>query len=209
VGGLGRQDPYEIRQTCRSRSRAPATNDGLMSNIDAILDRNRAFAATDIRLNVPRLPFLPFLNLYVVTCIDPRVDPAQTLGIGMGEAVVERNIGGRITPAIIRDIAYIGYLVESKAPEGPWFEVAIIHHTDCGSGLLADNELRHGFAQRIGVDERTLADTPVLDPERTVRTDVERVLWAQEVPSQVLVSGHVYDVGTGVVSTVVDAKAKK
>jgi carbonic anhydrase len=180
-----------------------------MSNIDAILDRNRAFAATDIRLNVPRLPFLPFLNLYIVTCIDPRVDPAQTLGIGMGEAVVERNIGGRVTPAIIRDIAYIGYLVESKAPEGPWFEVAIIHHTDCGSGLLADNELRHGFAQRIGVDERTLADTPVLDPERTARTDVERVLWAQEVPSQVLVSGHVYDVKTGVVSTVVDAKARK
>jgi carbonic anhydrase len=180
-----------------------------MSNIDAILDRNRGFAATDIRLNVPRLPFLPFLNLYIVTCIDPRVDPAQTLGIGMGEAVVERNIGGRVTPAIIRDIAYIGYLVESKAPEGPWFEVAIIHHTDCGSGLLADNELRHGFAQRIGVDERTLADTPVLDPERTVRTDVERVLWAQEVPSQVLVSGHVYDVKTGVVSTVVDAKARK
>jgi carbonic anhydrase len=180
-----------------------------MSNIAPLLDRNRAFAATDARLNVPRLPFLPFLSLYIVTCIDPRVDPAQTLGVGMSEAVVERNIGGRITPAIIRDISYIGYLVESKAPEGPWFEVAIIHHTDCGSGLLADNELRHGFAQRIGVDERTLADTPVLDPERTVRTDVERVLWAQEVPSQVLVSGHVYDVKTGLVSTVVDAKAKK
>jgi carbonic anhydrase len=180
-----------------------------MSNIAPLLDRNRAFAATDARFNVPELPFLPFLSLYIVTCIDPRVDPAQTLGVGMGEAVVERNIGGRVTPAIIKDISYIGYLVESKAPEGPWFEVAIIHHTDCGSGLLADNELRHGFAQRIGVDERTLADTPVLDPERTVRTDVERVLWAQEVPSQVLVSGHVYDVKTGLVSTVVDAKAKK
>jgi carbonic anhydrase len=180
-----------------------------MSNIAPLLERNQAFAATDARLNVPRLPFLPFLGLYIVTCIDPRVDPAQTLGVGMSEAIVERNIGGRVTPAIIRDIAYIGYLVESKAPEGPWFEVAIIHHTDCGSGLLADDELRHGFAQRIGVDERTLADTPVLDPERTVRTDVERVLWAQEVPSQVLVSGHVYDVKTGVVTTIVDAKAKK
>jgi hypothetical protein len=99
--------------------------------------------------------------------------------------------------------------VESKAPQGPWFEVAIIHHTDCGSTLLADDEIRHGFAQRIGADERTLADTPVLDPERTVRTDVERVLWAQEVPSQVRVSGHVYDVKTGLVSTVVDAKSKK
>ena len=180
-----------------------------MSNLAPLLERNRAFAATDARLNVPTLPFLPFLSLYIVTCIDCRVDPAQTLGVGMGEAPVERNIGGRITPEVIRDIAYAGYLVESKAPQGPWFEVAIIHHTDCGSTLLADDELRHGFAVRIGVDERTLADTPVLDPERTVRTDVERVLWAQEIPSQVQVSGHVYDVKTGVVSTVVDAKSRK
>ena len=180
-----------------------------MSNIAPLLDRNQAFARTDTRLNVPALPFIPFLSLYIVTCIDCRVDPAQTLGVGMGEALVERNIGGRITPEVIRDIAYAGYLVESKAPQGPWFEVAIIHHTDCGSTLLADNELRHGFAQRIGVDERTLADTPVLDPERTVRTDVERVLWAQEIPEQVRVSGHVYDVNTGLVSTVVDAKSRK
>jgi carbonic anhydrase len=180
-----------------------------MSNIAPLLDRNQAFASTDARLNVPALPFIPFLSLYIVTCIDCRVDPAQTLGVRMGEALVERNIGGRITPEVIRDIAYAGYLVESKAPQGPWFEVAIIHHTDCGSTLLADNELRHGFAQRIGVDERTLADTPVLDPERTVRTDVERVLWAQEIPEQVRVSGHVYDVKTGLVSTVVDAKSRK
>jgi carbonic anhydrase len=180
-----------------------------MSNIAPLLDRNQAFADTDARLNVPALPFIPFLSLYIVTCIDCRVDPAQTLGIGMGEALVERNIGGRITPAVIRDIAYAGYLVESKAPQGPWFEVAIIHHTDCGSTLLADDEIRHGFAQRMGIDERTLADTPVLDPERTVRTDVERVLWAQEIPEQVQVSGHVYDVKTGLVSTVVDAKSRK
>ena len=122
---------------------------------------------------------------------------------------MQRNIGGRITPAVIQDIAYASYLVETKAPEGPWFEVAIIHHTDCGSTLLADDDLRHGFAQRVGIDERTLADTPVLDPARTVRTDVERVLWAGEIPPDVLVSGHVYDVKTGLVTTVVDAKSKK
>ena len=64
----------------------------------------------------------------------------------------------------------------SPRQEGPWFEVAIIHHTDCGSTLLADDELRHGFGERIGVDERTLTDTPVLDPERMVSADVDRVL---------------------------------
>ena len=112
-----------------------------MSNIAPLLDRNRAFAGTGARLNVPALPFIPFLSLCIVTCFDCRVDPAQILGVGMGEALVERNIGGRVTPAVIRDIAYAAYLVESKAPEGPWFEVAIIHHTDCGSTLLADDEL--------------------------------------------------------------------
>ena len=194
----------------RGIRRPPTTEGYVLSNIAPLLDRNRAFAADPAaRQDMPRLPFIPNLNLYIVTCIDCRVDPAQILGVRLGEALVQRNIGGRITPAIIRDIAYAGYLVETKAPEGPYFEVAVIHHTDCGSALLADDELRHGFAQRIGADERTLADMPILDPARTVRTDVERVLWAEEIPQNVRVSGHVYDIGTGLVTTIVDAKARK
>jgi carbonic anhydrase len=179
-----------------------------MSNLAPLLNRNKAFARTDARRNMPALPFIPRLNLYIITCIDCRVDPAAILGVRLGEALVQRNIGGRITPALIQDIAYASYLVATKAPQGPWFEVAIIHHTDCGSTLLADDNLRHGFAQRVGIDERTLADTPVLDPARTVRTDVERVLWADSIPPDVLVSGHVYDVETGLVTTVADAKKK-
>ena len=180
-----------------------------MTNIDHLLDRNRTFAGTDARRDVPALSFLPRQGLYIVICIDCRVDPAQILGIEIGDALVQRNIGGRVTPAVIADIAYAAYLVQTKAPQGPWFEVAVIHHTDCGSALLADDELRHGYAQRIGADERTLADTPVLDPARTVRTDVHRVLWAPQIPPHVQVSGHVYDVETGLVTTVVDAKAAR
>jgi carbonic anhydrase len=44
---------------------------------------------------------------------------------------------------------------------------------------------------------------------RTVQTDVSRVLWAEEIPQNVRVSGHVYDIGTGLVTTIVDAKARK
>jgi hypothetical protein len=47
-----------------------------------------------------------------------------------------------------------------------------------------------------------LADTPVLDPARTVTTDVNRVLWAQEIPETV-------HVATGLVTTIVDARSKK
>ena len=180
-----------------------------MTSIDYLLDRNRVFAGTDARRDVPALSFLPRQGLYIVICIDCRVDPAQILGIELGDALVQRNIGGRVTPAVIADIAYAAYLVQTKAPQGPWFEVAVIHHTDCGSTLLADDDLRHRYAQRIGVDERALADTPVLDPARTVATDVARVLWAPEIPPEVQVSGHVYDVETGLVTTVIDAKASR
>jgi len=175
-----------------------------MSSIDSLLTRNDAFAASDVRHSTPRLPFLPHQGLYLITCVDPRTDPADFLGLEFGEAIVARTVGGRVTPAVIQDLAYIGYLVETKAPDGPDFEAAIIHHTDCGSGLLADEELRHGFAQRTGYDEATLADLPVLDPPATVRTDVERVLSDPRISPRITVSGHVYDVQTGLINTIVE-----
>ncbi|MDT8911421.1 carbonic anhydrase [Amycolatopsis sp. PS_44_ISF1] len=178
---------------------------GPATNLDRVLDRNRAFAATDARTEVPALPFLPRQELYLITCLDCRVDPAQVLGIGLGDALVQRNIGGRVTPSVLGDIAYAAYLVGAKAPEGPWFEVAVIHHTDCGSGLLADEPIRRGYAELMGVDERTLADVAVLDPAKTVAADVERVRRAPHIPDRVQVSGHVYDVETGLVTTVVPA----
>jgi carbonic anhydrase len=180
-----------------------------MSNIDSLFTRNAAFAASDVRYNTPRLPFLPHKGLYVITCIDPRVDPAEFLGLEFGEAIVARTVGGRVTPAIIQDVAYIGYLVETKAPGGPYFEAAIIHHTDCGSGLLADAELRHGFSQRTGYDEQVLAELPVLDPPVTVRTDVERLLSDPRISPCITVSGHVYDVHTGRVTTIVEPRSPR
>ena len=179
----------------------------MTSHITPLLERNRNFAATDTRTRTPRLPFLPHQGLYVITCIDPRTDPAQFLGLRFAEAIVARTVGGRVTPAVIQDLSYVGYLVENKAPEGPYFEAAIIHHTDCGSGLLADDQLRHGFLQRTGYDEDTLADLPVLDPPATVRTDVERVLSDPRISPRITVSGHVYDVHTGLITTIVEPVA--
>jgi carbonic anhydrase len=179
----------------------------MTSKIDPLLERNRAFAASDTRANAPRLPFLPHAGIYVVTCIDPRTDPAEFLGLRFAEAVVERTVGGRVTDDVMRDLSYIGYLVESKAPDGPYFEAAIIHHTDCGSGLLADDELRHGFAARSGIADAKLAELPVLDPAATVAADVETVLADPRISRRITVSGHVLDLDTGLVTTVVEPRS--
>src|SRR4051812_38230424 len=126
-----------------------------MRSFDELLDNNTRFATTDARTRTPTIPFIPNKQIYVVTCIDPRVDPAALLGLDLGDAIVARNVGGRITAAVLGDLAWISFLHEDKTPQADWFELVIIHHTDCGSGLMADDDLRHRFAQR-GFDERQL-----------------------------------------------------
>ena len=175
-----------------------------MSKISALLERNRAFAASGAWRDTPRLPFLPFTGLYVITCVDPRTDPADFLGLGFGDAIVTRTVGGRVTGAVIRDLSYLGYLVEAKAPQGPYFEAAVIHHTDCGSRLLEDPELRRGFAQRSGYDEQQLAALPATVPAETVRGDVAKILAAPQVSPRITVSGHVYDTATGLLRIVAE-----
>jgi hypothetical protein len=64
------------------------------SNITPLLERNCAFAETDTRTNAPRLPFLPHLGLFIVTCMDSRTDPADFLGLRFGQAIVARTVGG-------------------------------------------------------------------------------------------------------------------
>jgi carbonic anhydrase len=63
--------------------------------------------------------------------------------------MVIRNAGGRVSPDVLADLAYIGYLSGTLNPAGPRFEVAVIHHTQCGTHFLADADFRHGFAELI------------------------------------------------------------
>ncbi|WP_433893697.1 carbonic anhydrase [Streptomyces sp. CA-111067] len=177
------------------------------SNFAVFQERNARFAATDAKKKVPEIPFIPFKQVYVITCVDPRVEPAAILGVELGEAIVARNIGGRITPSVIKDLLWICHLHEEKTPDADWFEVAVIHHTDCGSGLFADEELRRGYAARGGHDEQTAADMAVLDPAKTVQQDIELLRAAPELASSIdsfKIGGHAYDLTTGQVTTVVD-----
>ena len=170
------------------------------SNIDPALERNRAFAAADGHRGAV---VLPTLRLFVITCLDPRVDPAHILGLGLSDAIVVRNVGGRVTPAVINDAAFISQIAESALPDGPLFEIAVLHHTQCGAGALADDGFRRSYAERIGAEESALREQAIVDPAATVMRDVARLRSASAISPRVTVSGHVYDVETGLVQTVV------
>jgi carbonic anhydrase len=190
--GIGRATGFELA----SRGQLGA------ANIGSALERNRAFAAAGGHEGAV---VFPNLRLFVITCLDPRVDPAHFLGLGLGDAMVVRNVGGRVTPEVINDVAFVGQLAENLLPDGPLFEVAVIHHTQCGTGALADDTFRRRYAQRISAVESTLREHAVLDPVATVSRDVERLRSAPAISPRVTVSGHIYDVVTGLVQTVIPA----
>jgi carbonic anhydrase len=177
-----------------------------MTRMTPLLDRNEQFART----YTPGTLGPPTADVLVVTCLDHRVDPAIVLGLQLGEAPVIRNAGGRVTPAVIDDVAFLAFLAEQLfgrqgAPDA-LFEVAVVHHTQCGTGLLADPGFRHRAAEATSVSEAALEALAVGDPSTTVKADVERLLSSPLLSPKVSVSGHVYDIDTGRVTTTLEAR---
>jgi carbonic anhydrase len=178
-----------------------------MTRMTPLLDRNEKFASS--YAPVPLGP--PTAQVIVVSCLDHRVDPAIVLGLQLGEAPVIRNAGGRVTQAVIDDVAYLAFLAEQlfggQVEADRLFEVAVIHHTQCGTSFLADPGFRHRAAEATGLAETALEASAVADPHTTVKADVERLLTAPNLSPKVSVSGHVYDIDTGRVTTVLDAQS--
>src|SRR5579863_8349146 len=150
-----------------------------MASIDPLLARNKDFAAGGTYEDVS---IVAKHRVYVITCLDPRTDPAAFLELELGDVIVVRNAGGRVTPEVLKDLAYICYLSNTLVPGGPRFEVAVVHHSECGTHFLADERFRRCFADLIGGDIAALASEAVVEPEQTVRFDVELVRSAPFLP---------------------------
>ncbi len=175
-----------------------------MSDLAPLLARNPEVAAVGRHQG---LTPMPAHQVFVISCIDGRTDPTHYLGLEPGDALVLRNAGGRVTDEAVEEVAFIATVTEHLLGDGaPGFEVAVIHHTGCGTGLLADPGFQAAFGRRLGLDDpASLAPQAVTDPHQTVAADVERLRSSPLVPDRVTVSGHVYDVDTGLVTTVAPA----
>jgi carbonic anhydrase len=175
-----------------------------MTTLDSMLERNKDFAASQsaARELMPRA--LPNVKAIIIGCADMRVDPAHVLGIKPGEAVVMRNIGGRITPSLVEQLGMLGRIgeVAGAIPGGDGeFHLIVLQHSNCGITYLADETAM--LTRYFQMPEGELKKKKVTDPRAAVAVDVDLLRAIPALPGEWLVSGLVYDVGTGLVEIVV------
>jgi carbonic anhydrase len=178
-----------------------------MSDLDVMLGRNKKVAAQQSATGslMPSLPeALPKVKAIVIGCADMRVDPAHVLGLEPGEAVVMRNIGGRITPDLLQQLGLLGRIgqVAGENPGGGGqFHLIVLQHTDCGITRLAgDPDL---LTQYFEIPETELPKKAVTNPREAVAVDVATLRGVAALPGEWLLSGLVCDVSTGLVEVAV------
>jgi carbonic anhydrase len=175
--------------------------------LDSMLKRNKDFAAQQSAAGtlMPSLPgALPNVKAIIIGCADMRVDPAHVLGIKLGEAVVIRNIGGRITPGSLEQLGLLGRIgeVARAIPGGGGeFHIIVLQHTDCGMTRLAGDPAM--LTRYFQIQEGELQKKAVSEPRAAVAVDVALLRAIPALPAEWLVSGLVYDVATGLVEIVV------
>ncbi len=178
-----------------------------MSHLDSMLERNEAFAVQQSAAGtlMPSLPeATPGIKAIIIGCGDMRVDPAHILGLTPGEALVLRNIGGRITPVLLEELAMlgrIGQVTQKIAGGGGEFHLIVLQHTDCGITRLAGDPAM--LAHYFQIEEGKVGTKAVTDPHAAVVGDVARLKTIPALPAKWLVSGLVYDVATGLIEIVV------
>jgi carbonic anhydrase len=177
---------------------APTGDAAHTHSSDLLLARNAAFAQSFI----PDATMMPALGAIVITCADPRVDPAHILGLQRGDALVIRNLGGRVTPATVQTIAMLGAIAQNEGvdPGAAALEVIVLQHTDCGITRLRNHP--EALAESFGIDAAALDGKSIDDPRAAISIDLAALRTV--LPAGITLTGLLYDVDSGQVERVAE-----
>jgi carbonic anhydrase len=169
-----------------------------MATDQTLVERNNAFAAN---FQYADLEIKPRLSTLIVGCVDSRVDPVHLLGLEPGDAVVMRNVGGRVTDEVIEHIKILEAL--GSLMMGVTMDVALIHHTGCGASLFTVPQVAEALTQALQADASVIESLAIDDPVESIHTDIDRLRSAEVLSDEMLVAGYVYDVGDGRLTEIV------
>ncbi|KAN0117013.1 carbonic anhydrase [Hyaloscypha variabilis] len=175
-----------------------------------MLARNSKFSET----YTPPMPLMELrkgmiasgTGVIVLSCSDPRLNPYQILGIDGKtlKATMVRNAGGRAFDAI-RTLA----VLQTVGQPGT---IVVMHHTDCGMTHFHDDAIKDALLQ-IAPEEKVKIETLKFGEikgsiEESIREDLALIRASPLIKKTVQVVGLKYDIHTGVLSQVEEAKSE-
>ena len=156
-----------------------------MEKIANLLNANQAYA--DARERVADR--MPGQHLAVLTCMDARIDVFAALGLHLGEALVLRNAGGRVTDDVLRSLALGCHVLGVDT-------LVVMQHTKCGLAGVTDDELRAATGADLGF-------FPIDDHAAALREDVDLLIATPFLTPVTKIAGFVYNVESGRIDDIV------
>ncbi|QZA33642.1 carbonic anhydrase [Hydrogenibacillus sp. N12] len=145
-------------------------------------------------------------RLFVLACMDERLDVEEMLGLQPGDAHIYRNAGGVVTDDVIRSAALSVNFFGTK-------EIIVINHTECGMMTAQGQEIVEALRAKFNIDvervqlDPSLPELTLTDPgafARWFRTfeSVDDATIAQVeylrnhplIPKDTVINGYVYEV---------------
>lgn len=155
-----------------------------MTQIAGLLSANKGYAAA--RASVADRK--PGRRLAIVTCMDARIDVFAALGLHLGEALVIRNAGGRVTDDVLRSLALGTHVLGVEA-------VVVMQHTKCGLAGVTNEELQKFTGADLGF-------YPIDDHAAALQEDIDVLTATSFLTPLRVIAGFVYDVETGEIDDV-------
>jgi carbonic anhydrase len=129
-------------------------------------------------------------GIAVITCMDSRIEPLKMLGLGLGDAKIFRNPGGRVTPQALEALVLATHLLNVR-------RILVVPHTRCAMVANSEDELRHKIGASAGTDPSWQLFSVVTDQLAALEDDIRKVRAHPLIPEDVAVGGFIYDVDTG------------
>jgi len=130
-------------------------------------------------------------GIAVITCMDSRIEPLKMLGLGLGDAKIFRNPGGRVTPQALEALVLGTHLLNVQ-------RILVVPHTRCAMSANSEQQLRERISESAGgADTSWQLLSVVTDQLAALEEDVRRVRSHPLIPDSVAVGGFLYDVDTG------------
>ncbi len=166
-------------------------------NIESLVERNATFARTMFNGNQG---LRPKLSALIITCLDPRLDPVYVLGTQPGDVAVIRNVGGRVTPDVLRQLALLDAMTPSAGaqPAADPFAIVVMQHDDCGITRMGSRPEELGAYLGLSAPEIDMGS--ISNPPNTLSHDVSALRkWSSQFGTRYLVTGVLFDVETGLI----------